>query len=86
MNVNVHVQIFLKILLTNFIVSLSYLIGDRKTVKKKTVKNFKKIHQLFCCILPRGNAEKQHMGKYIFIFLPHSYLILLLVTAGWHMT
>lgn len=43
MNVNIHVQIFLKILLTNFIVSLSYLIGDRKTVKKKkkkTVKNF----------------------------------------------
>ena len=82
MNVNVHVQIFLKLLLTNFIVSLSYLIGDRKTANTIFLL---KIQQLFCCILPRGNAEKEHMGKYVFIFLPHSYLIILLVTAGWHM-
>ena len=82
MNVNVHVQIFLKLLLTNFIVSLSYLIGDRKTANTIFLL---KIQQLFCCILPRGNAEKEHMGKYVFIFLPHSYLIILLATAGWHM-
>lgn len=74
MNVNVHVQIFLNLLLTNFIVSLSYLIGDRKTANTIFLL---KIQQLFCCILPRGNAEKEHMGKCFYFFttfLPHSII------------
>lgn len=70
MNVNVHVQIFLKILLTNFIVSLSYLIGDRKTVKKKTVKNFKK-YTSCSAVFYLEVMLKNSIWENIFLFFYH---------------
>lgn len=57
--VNVYVQIFLKLLLTNFIVSLSSFIGDRKTTVQFS---FLEMHWLPWYILRGDNAEKVY-GK-----------------------